>query len=148
MIQRRGASARKALLLFGLGLQILFSVRAALPQTVLCHRAGGGAAVEFDADSGCLCEECEHCRARLAAPHGAPAGPSWEPCHCRHEAFSAEGAGTALRLPGRSAVIESSPAPAEEIFDPPTGLRFSFLARGPFGQPPGPPGSSGPLLRC
>jgi hypothetical protein len=148
MMKRRGGLRKRALLLFGLGLLLLFSVRAALPQVVICHRAGGGSAVEFDADGGCLCDECEHCRARLSAPHGAPSGPAWEPCHCRHEAFSADDGAAALRLPDRPILTGASPFPAAEISAPPVPLRLLLLLSGPAGLSTGPPGSAGPLLRC
>jgi hypothetical protein len=148
MMKRRGGLRKRACLLFGLGLQLLFSVRAALPQVVICHRADGGSAVEFDADGGCLCDECEHCRARRSAPHVEPAGPGWEPCHCRHEAFSADDGGATLRLPDRQIRVDASPSPAGMISAPPVPLRFLLLLSGLSGLSPGPPGSAGPFLRC
>ena len=147
-MKRRGGLYKRAPILFGLGLQLLFSVRTALPQAVLCHRAGGSSAVEFDSDAGCLCEECEHCRARLSEPPGAPSGPSWEPCHCRHEAFSSDGGAAALRLPGRPFVTDASPACDGEISDPFARPLSRLSPRGLSGLSPGPPGSAGPSLRC
>jgi hypothetical protein len=148
MMKRRGGLSKKAPILFSLGLQILFSVRAALPQVVICHRAGGGSAVEFEADGGCLCDECEHCRSRLSPPQGAPSAPAWEPCHCRHEAFSANDGGASLRLPERTDLTPAYPSPAWEIFTPPAPLRIIAGLSGPAGLSPGPPGSAGTLLRC
>ncbi len=148
MFKRRGDPSKRGLLLFGLALQVAFSLRAALPQAVICHRAGGGSAVEFDADGGCLCEECEHCRARLAAPHGDPSRPAWEPCHCRHEAFSADGAGASLRLPDRPSLRDASPDAAAPLFDPPAPPLSLADPRDAGHAPPGPPGAAGPLLRC
>jgi hypothetical protein len=147
-MKRRGGLRNRALLLFGLGLLLLFSVRAALPQVVICHRAGGGSAVEFEADGGCLCDECGHCRARLSDPHGTPTAPAWEPCHCRHEAFSADDGGAALRLPDRTLVTAAHPSPAGGVFAPPAPFRFLPGLSGRSGPSPGPPESAGPLLRC
>lgn len=69
---------------------LLFAVAAALPDVVLCHRPGGEIALEFSGPAGiCLCQECDHCLARLskeAAGHLA-GNPVLDACHCAHESF-------------------------------------------------------------
>jgi len=79
---------RSVFCLSAVALHLLFSVAAALPGVVSCHRPGGQVVIEFAGPDGtCLCAECEHCLehlARAAAGH-ASSGPVLDACHCSHE---------------------------------------------------------------
>jgi hypothetical protein len=132
------------------GLHVFFAVRASLPQMVICHKPGGGSAVEFDtADGGCQCEECEHCRARRAAPRPGPIVPGLEPCHCRHEVILSDVGHSSLRLPDRHFLFDPASFPAEHRVEMPALLR---ARRGPgesaAGPSPGPADRDSAHLRC
>jgi len=131
------------------GLHVFFAVRTSLPQLVICHKAGGGSAVEFDtADGGCQCEECEHCRARRLAPRSGPVGPGLEPCHCQHELILSDIGDSSLRLPDRHLLFDPASAPAEVRVEMPalSGSYRSFEASSVHSRDPD--GRASALLRC
>jgi hypothetical protein len=130
------------------GLHVFFAVRASLPALVFCHKVDGGSAVEFDAGSGCPCEECEHCRARRLAPRSGPAVPGFEACHCQHEAIFSDVGHSSLRLPDRHSFLDPAASPVDDRFEPPAP-RGLLLFAGKFSdRSPGPADRSSSLLRC
>jgi hypothetical protein len=130
------------------GLHVFFAVRTALPALVICHKAGGGSCIEFDTAGGCVCEECEHCRARQQTPRTGPAGPGFEACHCRHEiVFSAAG-NSSLRLPDRHPFLYPAAFAAIDRIELPTPREFSACAEEFSGRSPGPLERAASLLRC
>jgi hypothetical protein len=130
------------------GLHLFFAVRVSLPALVFCHKAGGGTAVEFDAGSGCPCQECEHCRARRLAPRSGPAVPGFEACHCQHEVIFSDVGHSSLRLPDRHSFIDPAAAPAEDRIEPPSLQKLLLSAEEFSGRSPGRSAQDSSLLRC
>jgi hypothetical protein len=150
MIGRRNDRWRRPwrLVLAFAGLHVFFAVRASLPQPVICHKAGGGSAVEFDTAGVCQCEECEHCRARRMAPRSGPAVPGFEECHCQHESIYSDVGHSSLRLPDRHPFLDPASGPAEFGFEPPAARIALPAAEEASGRSPGPPERPASLLRC
>lgn len=109
-------------------LHFLFTVVAALPGVVFCHRPGGRIAVEFAGPAGaCLCDECEHCRKHLAgrASGGLRNGVVIDACRCAHEPFLNQVEGIAVKRDGGAA----SPAPNRTWLRPPAVFTVPDPAR-------------------
>jgi hypothetical protein len=89
MIQaRKSAAGRGLFCVSAAAFYLIFTAAAALPGVVLCHRPGGQVAVEISGPAGvCLCQECDHCRERLAndALGHSHREPALEACHCTHQ---------------------------------------------------------------
>ncbi len=148
-LRRIGVSGYWRMAFVFVGLQVFFAVRMSLPQLVICHKAGGGSAVEFDtADGGCQCEECEHCRARRLAPRSGPVVPGLGPCHCQHELILSEIGDSSIRLPDRHFLFDPASAPAEDHIEMPAppGAPFSFEASSVHSRDPD--GRASAHLRC
>jgi hypothetical protein len=148
--RRTRAPGRWRIALAFIVLHVFFAVRTSLPQMVICHKAGGGSAVEFDtADGCCQCQECEHCRARRLAPRSGPAVPALEPCHCQHELILSDIGHSSLRLPDRHPFFDPASAPAEHGIEPILlPLRARLFIEAYSGRSSGPADSAFALLRC
>gem|GEM_PF-2241316 len=125
MSAKRRMRVRQAILCVpAVVLYLGFVVAEALPGIVFCHRSGGRVAVEIAGPTGaCSCDECEHCRERLAKgrPGARSDGPVLEPCHCTHEPILIAADRSALRrddsfpTPGKARAGSLSPAAAADF---------------------------------
>jgi hypothetical protein len=139
--------------LFFAALHLFFGVRAVLPQQVFCHKASGRTDIEFQiSGAGCLCDECEHCRARLMRPQpdSRSSLPAFQPCHCQHELILSDIGHSSLDRPEReslllpeAAIVQARPGDAlQSVLLTSREAAGAWVAAGP----PGGVGST--IIRC
>ncbi len=143
------AAVRKAFCALLVFCQLGFTLAAAFPGVLLCHRANGRAVLETATPFGCACQECEQCLERRLHPDAERAArTAFEACHCQHDRLTFEPGSSSGLVPKRVAAVPPAlfvvaaglpGAPALAFGDAVAAFEARRFA-------PGPPGLS--PLRC
>ncbi len=145
---RRRAPGAAAAALAAL-LQVAFALLAVAPPVVLCHRAGGGTALEVSGPLGsCGCSECEHCRARQIEPASEARDASVAPCHCDHEPLRIEASRASIRRDDGPRDLPPSLSAAALPAGPPRAFELSAASVALSAGPPDRAAGAGNPLRC